>query len=255
MHPDFTYSDDLATSRVVLEILRLLRPFRAAGIKKIRLGREGDGGYVLLDDFHKIATAYSLGVGGDVSFDLDLADRGITVYQFDQTIEALPAEHERFRWKKQGIGDINPQMKLAPFHVLMRENGDGVDGPDLLLKCDIEGFEWRMLETAPEGLLRRFRQIVIEVHSFAHIQDPEYAPIVLAGVRALTKDHAVIHVHGNNNAAYCIVGGVPVPNSLELTLARRNAYLLTPSNETFPTELDRPCWPHRTDYFLGSFVY
>ncbi len=255
MHPEFTYSDDAATSRVSLEILRLLRPFRAAGVKKIRLGREGDGGYVLLDDFHEITAAYSLGIGGDVSFDLDLANRGLTIYQYDQTIEALPAEHEKFRWKKLGVGDKNPRMKLEPLHALMRDNGDGVEGPDLLLKCDIEGFEWRMLETAPEGLFRRFRQIVIEAHNFSNVNNPEYAPIIAAGVRNLTKDHAVVHVHGNNYAPYFIVGGAPIPAVLELTFARRDAYTLTPSNETFPTDLDRPCNPHATDYFLGSFVY
>jgi hypothetical protein len=114
----FTYSDDMATSRVVLKALRMLRPHKAAGFSKIRVGRQNDGGYVMLDDFSGISAAYSLGISDDVSWDLQMADHGMTIYMYDHTIPALPASHSRFRWGKVGIGEAYPERNLKPLHVL-----------------------------------------------------------------------------------------------------------------------------------------
>ena len=107
----------------------------------------------------------------------------------------------------------------------------------------------------PDELLKLFRQIVIETHGYGHLTDPEYAKIVADGVRALSRFHRVIHVHGNNNSAYCIVGGVPLPTTLELTLVRAATYDLSISDEIFPTPLDQPCWPQRADFALGTFTF
>ena len=252
----FTYSDDAISNGHILEILRMLSPSRAAGVEKVRIGRNhGDGGYVMLNDFSNITAAYSLGIKDDVTWDLDVAGKGIPIYQYDHTIDALPCEHHMFHWSKIGIGDSDPNIPLVPLHELMTRNGHGADCGDLLLKCDIEGHEWRMLATMPSNMLGKFRQIVIECHGFSHVNQPDYAAIVAEGVRAMTLRHKVVHVHANNNSAYAIVGGVPVPTTLEFTLARIDAYDLSPSDEVFPTALDRPCSPHRVDYSLGRFVF
>jgi hypothetical protein len=250
----FSYTDDIVTHSSVLEVLRMLRPHTASGFSKIRVGRSNDGGYIMLDDFHKIGAAYSLGINDDVSWDMQIANRGIPVYQYDHTIDALPEPHSLFHWSKIGIGDANPDRNLKPLDVLMEENGH-VTGGDLILKCDIEGAEWRMLATIPPELLRRFRQIVIETHGYGGLVDPGHAQLVADGARALTQFHRVVHVHGNNNSAYCIVGGVPLPTTLELTLVRADTYDLSVSYEVFPTPLDEPCYPHRVDFELGAFTF
>lgn len=251
----FTYSDDVATNKVALDVLRKLRPHRVKGVRKIRIGNDSDGGYVMLDDFSNYRAAYSLGINTDVTWDLAIAEKGIHIYQYDHTIEALPVEHELFHWKKIGIGAESVDPPLAPLDELMRQNGHGADGGDLLLKCDIEGHEWQMLQTLPDSSLNQFRQIVMECHGFSHLDKDYFAPTVAAGVQALTRNHRVVHIHGNNNSAYAIVGGVAVPATMEITLVRTDSYDLQLSDETFPTELDRPCFPHRADYALGRFDF
>src|SRR5579862_6742486 len=84
----------------ILRLLRMLRPMRAQGIGQIRLGCGGDGGYVLDDALVGIRDAISIGIGSDVSFDLDLADRGVTVHQYDHTVEGPPATHPNFRFHR-----------------------------------------------------------------------------------------------------------------------------------------------------------
>jgi hypothetical protein len=251
---DFAYSDDPTTSKIVLDALRMLRPHRAAGYSKIRLGRNNDGGYVMLDDFDGIDAVYSLGIKDDVSWDLEIANRGLPVYQYDHTIDALPQSHALFHWSKIGIGGTRSEGLLKPLHLLMQENGH-MCGRDLILKCDIEGAEWEMLSTIPRNAIGKFRQVVIESHGYGAFADPDFAQKCVNGLRALTEAHKVIHVHGNNNSAYCIVGGVPIPATLELTLARVDAYELSTSCEVFPSPFDQPSWPHRADHALGTFTF
>jgi hypothetical protein len=56
--------------------LRLLRPYAAKGFKKARFGSANDGGYVHLDDFRGVDTAFSFGVEQNASWDVDVAERG-----------------------------------------------------------------------------------------------------------------------------------------------------------------------------------
>jgi hypothetical protein len=250
----FRYTDSSDINAMALSMLRTMRPHRVVGFHKIRIGKDGDGGYVMLDDFDNISAAYSLGINNDVAWDLEIANRGIHVYQYDHTIDALPMEHEAFHWRKIGIGN-DPNHGLHPLNELMEEDGFFPPRNDLLLKCDIEGAEWKMLPSLPTLFLQMFKQIVIEVHGLGHIDVKEYGPKVMTSIKALTFAHRVIHVHANNNSAYCIVGGVPIPATLELTLVRADSYRLVPSFETFPTKLDRPCWHGRADYALGTFCF
>jgi hypothetical protein len=112
MRDGFTYSDDEETNRAALSVLGMLRPHRAAGFSKIRVGRENDGGYVMLDDFSGVSAAYSLGIKDDVSWDLQMADRGLTIYMYDHTIDALPMSHSRLHWTEAGIQEHRCEMFL-----------------------------------------------------------------------------------------------------------------------------------------------
>jgi hypothetical protein len=112
-----------------------------------------------------------------------------------------------------------------------------------------------MLSTMPQDKLKRFRQIVIEMHGYGRLIDPNFAQKIVDGLLSLSRSHKVIHVHANNNSAYCIVGGVPLPTTLEVTLVRQDTYELSVSGEIFPTPLDQPCWPGRVDFSLGTFTF
>jgi len=239
----------------ILSLLRLLRPHRIEGVRKVRLGRLFDGGYVMLDLFEGVEAAYSLGINDDVSWDMDIANRGIPLFMYDHTIESLPSAHSLFNWKKIGIGTRpDPDQHIDTLTGLMRSNGHG-DARDLLLKCDIEGAEWDVLAEIPNPMLRKFKQIVIEVHWLDRITDDDFAERVRRALTNLTSAHRVVHVHGNNHGQWFVYGGVPLPVTLELTLVRADEGRFTISDETFPTPLDMPCHSGRPDYYLGRFAF
>lgn len=249
----FVYDDSSAAQERVAAILRRLEPMRATQHGKIRIGKEADGGYVMLDDFTGIGAAYSIGICDEVSWDLAMAERGIDVFQYDHTIDGLPLEHPRFHWSKTGLGPrATADLETLP-RLLDRNGHHGRD--DLLLKCDIEGCEWEVLAALPDDCLGHFRQIVIEVHFLERLADPAFAALVERAVTVLTAGHRVIHVHANNHRPYSIVGGIPVPSVLEFTLVRTRDIGLETSDEVFPGPLDSPCYLGRADFRLGAFRY
>ena len=81
----------------ILDFLSYLTPRRAVRFEKIRLGRDGDGGYVMLDDFSGVSSALSFGIETDCSWDTAIAERGIEVHQYDHTVDGPPTDHPQFR--------------------------------------------------------------------------------------------------------------------------------------------------------------
>ncbi|HEX2941859.1 MAG TPA: FkbM family methyltransferase [Rhodopila sp.] len=235
----------------VLATLRLLRPQAVIGIGKRRIGGSHDGGYVMLDDFDGIDIAYSLGIGPDVSWDLALAERGAFVYQYDHTVPEVPSAHPRFQHIRTGISHsdtLSPDLRRLD--TLMRSNGDGRRS-DMILKIDIEGHEWDALDALDTAVFAQFRQIVAEFHGLRLLRVPSFRERAYRLFLKLQQTHQVVHVHGNNFSGMQRVGGIDIPDCLELTYVARDRYRFVPAEETLPGALDAPNDPARPDLPLG----
>src|ERR1700676_2453767 len=93
--------------RRVYGALSLLRPYDVLGGEKTRIGRSADGGYVLLTRPKLPDVVYSFGVGYNISFEHDLAERGCKGYLFDHTVDGLPIQHPNLHFSKEGVGASN----------------------------------------------------------------------------------------------------------------------------------------------------
>jgi glycosyltransferase involved in cell wall biosynthesis len=235
------------------DVLSLLAPHSVAKFRKIRVGVGGDGGYVMLDDFAGISTALSLGVGADVSWDAAIADRRIRVLQFDDSLDRAPVPHSGCAFRRAKIGPVaaadRSETTIEAILAELAPSGD------LLLKMDIDGDEWGVLDTLDQASIGRFRQIVCEFHDLDRFGDPKWRLRARGAVERLYRTHCVLHVHGNNNVPQALVGSRLVPKVIEITFVRRDAYEISASTEIFPTELDRPNDPAAPDLFLGSFRF
>ena len=234
--------------------LRHLRPHDVAGAQKRRFGADRDGGYIMLDDFGEARTALSLGIGLDVSWDANMATRGLHVHQFDHTVDRAPQDNPSFVFhrarivgRREAPGDLTLAEILARPE-LAAEN-------DLIVKIDIEGFEWEVLARIEKAALARIRQLAIEFHDVREFVEPSWRATALAALENLTAVHACIHVHGNNWGPFVVIGGIPFPGGFEASFARRSDYAFVPSTAVFPTELDRPCNPKMPDLYLGRWDY
>jgi hypothetical protein len=248
-----TPTDDAIAS--VTNLIALLKPYDVTGHRKVRLGGDHDGGYVMLDDFESVTTALSLGIGADASWDTALAQRGIRVLQFDDTIESAPSAHDRCAFFRKRIVPSQPVGPRDTTIALVLDEQAAPDDDHLILKMDIEASEWDVFDALPGAVIDRFVQIVCEFHDFRRILDADWRDRARRVLAKLGDTHAVVHVHGNNYGPMISIADMLIPDVIELTLVRSRSYAVTDAVAGFPGPLDNPNDSRRLDYFLGSFDF
>jgi hypothetical protein len=250
-HPLLYGNTDAQMGERAKRIWSLLRPMDAVGKRLIRKGRPHDGGYAMIDHGLQGAIAYSLGINDDVSWDLDMAAMGCQIYQYDHTIDRLPVDHPNFHWFKKGIAaSPSADGMLDRLDDLIAHNGHA-GRSDLILKMDIEGFEWEVFEAMAPQMLAQFSQITLEAHSLALADAPLHKKIVGA-LSKLYAVHQPVHVHANNHGYVGVIGGVMIPDTMEVTYVRRADHCFMPCARMFPSEIDMACRPDVPDFFLGA---
>jgi hypothetical protein len=247
----YLHDSDLAKRRI-MALTQLFIPCKAHGFDKIRLGNKHDGGYICLDDFQSIKAALSLGISNDASWDLDIANRGIPVHQYDHTVSGPPVNHPRFHFHRKRIGAAKDDGETIAAIV---QRADSVKPASVIMKIDIEHSEWDVLDETPDETLSLFSQIVGEFHGFDEVLDDKWFNCAMRTFSKLKKQFCLVHVHGNNCAAQLVIGNVLFPRCLEFTFANRSRYELDPSGEVFPSEIDAPNDPAIPDCGLGRFIY
>lgn len=217
----------------------------------IRLGQAYDGGYVLADDFTSDMHVYSFGIANDVSFELDLAKRGLQIYLHDHTISQLPEEHENFCFRKLGISHIDElhNQKLS-LETLLAMNQD-LENDQLILKMDVEGAEWDFLANVPAQILSRFRQITFELHRLTDIRQ---SGRILGGLEKLNMTHQLVWIHANNfGHIERAENGLEIPAYVEVTYLNRAVYHTRKGSCCFPLAMDMPDCPSVEEYILGEW--
>ncbi len=240
------------SQRPVLDLLRLVSPRAAVGVAKVRVGSAHDGGYVQLDDLAPLRLGLSFGVCDDDNWDLEMAQKGIPVDQFDHTVDAAPSTHPLLRFHKKKICPVASATGASLPALVADAPGDR---PGVILKMDIEGDEWIVLESASEADLSKIAQFVCEFHGFSRLHETGFYCRALRVFEKLARVFAPVHVHGNNHGRIANIHNVVVPDVLEITFANRRLYTFADSDEIFPTPLDAPCDPGQADIFLGRFQF
>ena len=232
------------------ELDQLLGVRKVSGrYKFLRIGRDNDGGYILLDDFYDVQGVYSFGISGDVSFEKDMAKRGIDCFMYDHTIDRLPEENQFFHWQQKGIaGSDKPEEKLFMLQTLMKENGN-LGGRDIILKMDVEGAEWEFLEHTSSELLTCFRQIVFELHGVTNMSNNKVMPML----RKLKETHTPVWLHANNYCPAEVAGNFVFASSMEMLYLNNSCYEFAEGEVKFPWVLDMPNNPEAPEIVLGDF--
>ncbi len=219
---------------------------------KIRLGRANDGGYICVDEvIVRGGVAYSFGISDDVSWDLDVANKyGCDVYQYDHTIGRLPQTCDKFHFHRLGISaNDEAEQKTMSLPSLLKANGH-MNADRMILKMDVEGAEWEVLENLPQDILKRFGLLVMEMHDF-HMEHKikKYTEIV----KKLNLTHQLVHLHANNcgDSWYC--GDIVFTHAVEVTYVRKDLFEFEDALFLAPQSLDQPCNPHLEEAVLGNF--
>jgi len=187
----------------------------------IRIGPDGDGGYLLPDDLEGIVACFSPGVDIESRFEVQLADRGMELFLADYSVEKPRFDHPRFHFTKKYIGAMDHGIFMS-MDTWVNKSLPNDAHSDLLLQMDIEGFEYETIFSMSQALLNRFRIIVIEFHSFERIFDKQFYKQMNRVFDKLLVNHSVVHIHPNNYEKTIVVKGIDIPPYLEFTLVRND---------------------------------
>ena len=193
-------------------IYQLIRPMNVFGKKKIRIGSNSDGGYILLDEFENIKYVYSFGISHEISFDKAMADKNFEIFMYDHTINTLPMNNSRFHWKKIGLtGNERKEENLKTLDELIKENGHSNE-KNMILKIDIESSEWKVFQDLNENILEKFKYIVGEFH-FSNSAKLNYEDIL----KKLNKTHQIFHLHCNNCCGFSNINEIKICACMEIS--------------------------------------
>ena len=210
-------------------IYQLLKPKDVLGKKKVRIGNEGDGGYILLNDFANIKIAYSFGIKDEISFDKGLADKNIDIFMYDHTISQLPYTNPKFHWEKIGLTEEKGKYNnFKTLDELLKENGHTIER-NMILKIDIEGSEWDIFSNINEDILKQFKYIITELH-FNDAIESKYSQVL----KKLNKTHQIFHLHCNNCSPIINFDGFNICYAIEISYIIREGYSFLKHSDYFP---------------------
>lgn len=220
----------------IQSFFKQLKPMNC-GIPMVRIGSAFDGGYVMPDDLEGIVASFSPGVSHMLDFDLEIAQRGIKCFLADASVDKLVSNHELFDFEERFLGGKtqNEYMTLNDW-VGRKAPACG----DLLLQMDIEGAEYDTLEATDDETLKRFRQIVLEVHNFQRVFKKHGLARLQALFARLSEYFIIVHLHYNNNLPLLTVSGLQFPRVFEITFLRKDRVRKLSVDVTIPHALDAP---------------
>jgi hypothetical protein len=246
---DFSREPRTAADHQIARVVELVLPAAVDEARKVRIGGDGDGGYVMFEDL-RCDGAVSVGVGPDVSWDRDIAERGIPVVMFDHTVRRLPDDVPGGVFHRVGVGNGDRLQSLPKLIEMAGFSGSN----NLMLNIDVEGAEWDVLNTVDSQCLLRFRQIVCELHGFDEIDGGALGDRIVNALERLSETHVPIHLHANNYARIARFGDLWFPAAIEVSWVRRELLPQTSPTDRIRSSHDRPNDPRVCEIQLEGIL-
>jgi hypothetical protein len=190
--------------------------------EKVRIGSLNDGGYIISDLPNNYDCFISCGISDNIDFEIDFINRyNVKCDAFDGTIDNLPKECNNIHFNKMNIG-IDNTLNTTNLKDLINKY------TNIMLKMDIETYEFRWINELTEEELNKFKQIVIEFHfpfddySLPNFDIPTSSNFKMNMIKKISKTHYLIHFHPNTACGTKKYNNINVPNVFECTYIRKD---------------------------------
>ena len=205
--------------------------------KKIRLGNDYDGGYVIGDININYDCYISAGVSYEDSFSRDFIPRynmnRFNSFAFDGTINSYPEGFTKdITFVKKNINIFDDKNNTTLYDLLKEHN-------NIFLKMDIEGCEYPWFSKLPMNYLRKIKQLTVEFHK---VNEDSFDAKLEEKIKCWEKictTHYLIHAHANN---WSETISDNIPCSLEFTYVVKDYFQqpLKLNISELPINIDRP---------------
>ena len=236
--------EPLSTRSSIDEIFSLLKP--KSNYSLVRFGDNKDGGYLLADCIKESSQVFSIGVGDNTSFDEAISEIVMSVFMIDHSVDIYPKRPNITFIKKKLV----PNVTDSSLEISLSELCDELDNSNpTILKMDIEGSEWAILESTDQAILQKFDQIVIEFHGIIEKAKEGQLCTIMTVLTKLLQDFEVVNTHANNYSRHEIFLNYPIVDVIEVSFLRRDVCEFTnissePNIRNFPNN------PNRYEVFL-----
>jgi len=209
--------------RNIQALISVIAP-KGTNLKLKRFGGLGDGSYVLPQKYVTKGTyLISGGIENNNELEISLANLGVRGIQIDNSINQAPKSHKNLEFRKVTISDSDSQTETTLSSLMKldkRERGGG----RLIVKLDIEGYEWKTLAALTKNELASIDCLILELHNLSLISDSERGKEILevlgkieaAGLRS-------IFCQANNGCLTYVLGGTLIPDNMEVTFIKMKA--------------------------------
>lgn len=216
-------------------LLKALRPLSTAK-ELIRLGPDGDGGYLVPNDLAEITACFSPGVSSISGFEKDCAELGMDVFLADKSVDRPADEHARFHFQKRNVGVTTNHDFMTMDHWVASSVAD--KNSDLMLQIDIEGHEYEVFLGATDALMHRFRIIVAEFHALDQLWSRPFFKLAARAFEKVLQTHSCVHIHPNNCCGSLLKKDIEIPRVMEFTFLRKDRMYNYSYREVSPDPLD-----------------
>jgi hypothetical protein len=248
----------------IVDLLKVYTTYDENGpLKLIRLGREGDGGYVVpAISFEKAEALFGYGISNDISFEEEFSTKyNKNSYGFDCSIDNIEIKNklthfipdclatDKFLYNKSSstnISTFSEQLKKL-----------NLEGKKVFIKMDIEGAEY---DAFPDMLnnAENISGIVMELHLN---EDLNWFNKAIDLLTELNKNFYLVNNHGNNCGldeftASNVKGAIP--QLLQLTYINKNLvdHAEIAKDQSHPNKLDTPNCSFKNEHkFVISLGY
>lgn len=216
--------------------------------QKMRLGKDNDGGYVIIDipDI-KYDILISGGIDNDISFEEDFCKKYHTkCIAFDGTIDTIDnIDNTKFK---------NKDIELIKKNININNNLDYLlkSYSNIFIKMDIEGSEFEWIRSIDKNNFNNIIQMVIEFH-YPSEKDSDV-------FKKINENFLLVHFHSNNFCGYRSYNEIIIPNVFECTYINKK-YIqmnnISLNNQVLPTKYDMKNIPEYDDYIINypPFVF
>ncbi len=213
------HTESLVTQLELEDFLTSIRPVNTEH-ELIRVGADGDGGYLVPNLLMDIDFAFSPGVANTATFEEALIATDIACFLADYSVNFSPISGSKVDFEKKFIGRFDNEIFMTMDTWIRMKK---VDSNNLLLQMDIEGAEWDVFDSMSRETLLKFRILVVEFHSLHLLFFRLSFERIKRIFDLLLNDYYIVHYHPNNNDGLQEYLGIKVSPTAEITFLRKDS--------------------------------
>ena len=235
------------------DVALILQSFNPSdyGTTLVRVGDDGDGGYLVPNDFHGITACFSPGSNQLNTFE-DFLEENYNIKSYicdsiDQKPKKL-SELQTFTDAWLGPATEGKYLSLTDWV----SNSNLKEYGDLILQIDIEGAEYLVLMATPISMLSKFRIIIIEFHSLESLKNRYAFELIYKPLfEKLNQSFDVVHSHPNNCCGTWSYGDMEFPQLLEITYHRKDRRIHESIKVETPHAMDSKCVKDNEEIYIN----